>query len=71
MELKNEANEFVPLLRELIVAKMGHRFGFDGNTPSVRCIEQTENIEQRTFATPRRADHGVNASGLDFERHTA
>ena len=39
--------------------------------PGVRCIEQTENIEQRTFATPRRADHGVNASSLDLERHTA
>src|SRR5436190_18754632 len=71
MELKDEADEFVPLLRELIVAEMGHRFGFDGNTPGVRCIEQTENIEQRAFATPRRADHGVNASSLDLKRHTA
>ena len=50
---------------------MGHRFGFDRNTPGGRCIEQTENIEQRTLATPRRADHGVNASSLDLKRHTA
>src|SRR5215211_3310803 len=71
MELKDEADEFVPLLRELIVAQVGYRFGFDRNTPGVRCIEQTENVEQRTFATARRADHGVNASSLDLKRHTA
>jgi hypothetical protein len=46
-------------------------FGFDCNTASVRCIKQTKNIEQRTFAASRRADHRVNASGLDLERHTA
>src|ERR687892_652578 len=71
MELKNEADEFVPLLRKLIVAQMGYRFAFDRNSPGVRCIQQTENIEQRTFATPRWADHGVNASSLNLERHTA
>src|SRR4051812_5793790 len=71
MELKDETDEFVPLLCELIVAQMGYCFSFDRNTSGVRCIKQTENVEQRTFATPRRADHGVNASSLDFKRHTA
>ena len=51
VKLKDEADEFVSLLREFIVAQMRHRFGFDRNTPSVRCIEETENIQQRTFAT--------------------
>jgi hypothetical protein len=71
MELKDEADEFVPLLRELIVAQVGYRFGFDRNSPGIGCIEQTENIEQRTFATSRGADYGVNASSLDLKRHTA
>src|SRR5690349_24980225 len=71
MELKDEADEFVPLLREFVVAQMGNRFCFYGNTPCVRCIQQTKNIQQRTFATPGRTDHGVHASSLDLERDAA
>src|SRR5262249_25024545 len=66
MELKNEANELVPLLGELIVAQVRHRFGFDRNAPVIGCIKQTKDVEQRTFATARRADHGMNASNLDL-----
>src|SRR5678815_3893532 len=71
MELKDEADKFTSLLRKLIVAQVGYCFGFDLNTPGVRCIQQTENIQQRTLAAPRRADHGVNTSSLDVKRHTA
>src|SRR5262249_25512214 len=70
MELKNEADEFVPLMCELVVGQVGHRFGFDRYTPRIGGIQQTENIQQRTLTAARRADHGVNASSLDLERHT-
>src|SRR5215813_7061488 len=71
MELKDEADELVPLLCEFIIAQVRHRFRFDRHSPGVRCIEQTKNIEQRAFATARGADHSMNASSLDIERYAA
>src|SRR6266496_894827 len=71
MKLKDKADEFASLLREFIVGQVRHRFGFNRNTPSVRCIEQTEDIQQRTLTTSGRADDSVNASDLDLKRHTA
>src|SRR5262245_65510953 len=46
MELKDEADESVALLREIVVAQVGYRFGFNRNTACVRCIQQAKNIEQ-------------------------
>src|ERR1044072_6503454 len=50
MELKDETDEFVARLRKLVIAQVGHCFGFDRNASTVRCIQQAEDVEQRTFA---------------------
>ena len=46
VKLKDETNEFVSLLRELIVGQVGYRFGFNRNTACVRSVQQTKDIEQ-------------------------
>src|ERR1044072_4098955 len=71
MELKDEADELVALLRKLVIAQVGHCFGFDRNTSHVRRTQQGEGVEQRTVAAALRTDYGVNASSLDRERYAA
>ena len=39
--------------------------------PASGQIEQTKNVEQRAFAAAGRTDNGVDASGLDLQRHAA
>jgi hypothetical protein len=43
----------------------------DRDAAGVGEIEQTKNVEQRAFPTARRADNGMDASGLDLQRDTA
>src|SRR6266513_2304553 len=71
MELKDEPDELAAFMRQLIIAQMQHRLRFDGNSPRIGGVEQTENIEQRALAAARWADNSVDAAWLQIERDTA
>src|SRR6266496_3093000 len=47
MELKNEADELAPLVRQLVIAQLSHRLRFDRNASGVGQVEQPEDVEQR------------------------
>src|SRR5207248_10562478 len=68
MELKNESDELAAFMRQLIIAQMQRRLRFNGNSPRIRRIEETENIEQRALAAARWADNSVDAAWLEIER---
>ena len=68
MKLKNEADEFVALMRKLVIGQIRDRFRFDRNPADIGLIEQTENVEQRAFAAAGGTDNSVDATGLEIER---
>src|SRR5436309_15284001 len=71
MKLKNEADESVSLMCQFVIAQVRHRLRFDRNASSVGRVEQAKNVEQRALAAARRADNGVDTSGLDLQGHAA
>src|SRR5881227_45482 len=50
---------------------MQRRLRFNRNSPRIRRIEETENIEQRALAAARWADNSVDAAWLEIERDPA
>src|SRR5438552_8585850 len=69
MELKNEADELAPFMREFVIAQLGDWLGFNCYAAGVWQIEQSESVEQRAFAAARRANNRVDTARLDIERN--
>src|SRR3954468_17931500 len=69
MELKDEADQFAPLLCKLVVGQMQYGLRFDGYPAPIGRIEKTEDVQQCTLAAAGRPDYSVHASGLDLKRH--
>ena len=69
MKLKNESEEFVPLLRQHVVGQMRNLLRFDRDRAAVGVIEQAKDVEERTLAAAGRTDNRVDGATLELQRY--
>ena len=67
MELEDESQERVALLREFVVGQTRHGLSADGKVSGVGLVEQSQDVQQRTLAAPRRPDDGVRVAAFQCQ----